>query len=88
VAAAAMVSLPAESCDASAMHTFARPKFFVTGERDQLASPGALGPLVEQLPGPNTIRVVPGADHFWAGLERDVGALVADFVSAQGEPPA
>lgn len=80
VAAAAMISLPAESCDASAMRAYGRPKFFVTGEFDQLASPGTLSALVEQLPGSNTIRVVSGADHFWAGLERDVGALVADFM--------
>jgi len=70
------------------MRTFARPKVFVTGKVDQLAPPGALGALVEQLPGPKTTRVVSGADHFWAGLERDVGALVADFVSFWGEPPA
>lgn len=85
VAAAAMVGLPAEYCDAGAMRSFARPKFFVTGEYDRLAPPGALGELVEQLPAPKTIRVVSGADHFWAGLEQEVGELVADFVSAWGE---
>jgi alpha/beta superfamily hydrolase len=85
VAAAAMVGLPAEYCDAGAMRSFARPKLFVTGEYDQLAPPGALSDLVEQLPAPNTIRVVHGADHFWAGLEQKVGLLVADFVSARGQ---
>lgn len=85
VAAAVMVGLPAEYCDAGAMGSFDRPKLFVTGEYDGLAPPGALGDLVEQLPAPKTIRVVNGADHFWAGLEPKVGVLVADFVSAWGE---
>lgn len=88
VAAAAMVGLPAEYCDADAMRSFARPKLFVTGEHDRLAPPGALGALVEQLPVPKTIRVVNGADHFWAGLEQQAGLLVADFVSAWGELPS
>ncbi|MGD9146139.1 MAG: alpha/beta fold hydrolase [Anaerolineae bacterium] len=80
--AAAMVGLPSEYCDAGAMSAFARPKFFVTGEHDQIAPPGPLRDLVEHLPPPSTLRVVMGADHFWAGLEQKVGALVADFLSA------
>ena len=86
--AAAMVGLPAEYCDAGSMRAFARPKFFVTGEQDQLAPPGALHDLVGQLPAPNTVRVVTGADHFWAGLERKVAARVADFLSGPWEHPA
>lgn len=84
--AAAMVGLPSEYCDAAAMYSFARPKFFVTGEHDQIAPPGPLRDLVELLPPPNRIRVVAGADHFWSGLEQKVGALVGDFLSAPSEP--
>jgi alpha/beta superfamily hydrolase len=83
--AAAMVGLPAEMCDAGMMCSFARPKFFVTGEHDQLAPPDALRKLVQDLPAPKTIRVVHGADHFWAGLEQKVGGLVADFLSTPPE---
>jgi alpha/beta superfamily hydrolase len=85
IAAAAMVGLPAEYCDAEAIRSFARPKFFVTGENDQLTPPGALHDLVGQLPAPKTIRVVTGADHFWMGLEQKVGALVAGFLSDLSE---
>ncbi len=80
--AAAMVGLPSEVCDARALSAFARPKFFVTGEHDQIAPPGPLHDLVDRLPAPSTLRVVTGADHFWAGQEQKVGALVSDFLSS------
>lgn len=82
VAAVAAVSLVAESCEADSMHSFTRPKFFVTGESDQLAPPGALRELADLLPPPKTLRLVPGADHFWWGREQEVAELVAGFVAA------
>ena len=60
------------------------PKLFITGERDQLAPPGELLELVERLPAPKSVQIVPGADHFWWGSERKVGELVADFVMGLG----
>jgi pimeloyl-ACP methyl ester carboxylesterase len=56
------------------------PKLFITGERDQLAPPGQLPSMVEKLPEPKTVEIVPGADHFWWGAEQEVAARVADFV--------
>jgi pimeloyl-ACP methyl ester carboxylesterase len=57
------------------------PKLFVTGERDRLAPPGELLDLVEHLPTPKRVQIVPGADHFWWGSEKAVGDLVAEFIS-------
>jgi alpha/beta superfamily hydrolase len=81
VAGVAAVSLVAESCDADSLQSFARPKLFVTGEYDQLAPPGALGKLVDRLPPPKTLHLVPGADHFWWGREQEVAELVAGFMA-------
>jgi alpha/beta superfamily hydrolase len=81
VAAVAAVSLVAEYGDVDSMQSFAGPKFFVTGESDALAPPDALGELVDQLPPPKTLRLVPGADHFWWGREQEVAELVAGFVA-------
>ncbi len=81
VASVAAVSLVPESCDVEAMQSFVRPKFFITGEYDQLASPHALGELVDQLPPPKRLHLVPGADHFWWGREQEVADLVASFVA-------
>jgi alpha/beta superfamily hydrolase len=64
-----------------AMGSLACPKLFITGQHDQLAPPGELLKLVEWLPEPKSIQIVPGADHFWWGRERDVGERVAHFVT-------
>lgn len=81
LAAAALVGLPAQYCDARQMQPFTRPKLFVTGEFDQIAPPAALRQLVDQLPEPKRLEIVPGADHFWPDRERKVGQRVARFVS-------
>jgi alpha/beta superfamily hydrolase len=65
----------------SATESLAIPKLFITGERDQLAPPGELLKLVEQLPEPKSVEIVPGADHFWWGAEQEVAARVAGFVT-------
>jgi alpha/beta superfamily hydrolase len=59
------------------------PKLFITGERDQLAPPGRLRRLVECLPDPKMLQIVPGADHFWWGSEKQVGEVVANFLTAR-----
>ena len=96
VSAFAAVGLAVEFCDPDAMRPFTGssqdlsqpapgaftcPKLFITGERDQLALPGEMRKLVERLPEPKSVQIVPGADHFWWGSERKVGELVADFVT-------
>jgi len=96
VSAFAAVGLAVEFCDPDAMRPFTErdqdlsqpapgsltcPKLFITGERDQLAPLGELLRLVEQLPEPKSVQIVPGVDHFWWGSERKVGELVADFIT-------
>jgi len=79
-----LTSLTGDDLDASqaAPELLACPKFFITGERDQLAPPGDLLGLVERLPAPKQAKIVPGADHFWWGLESEVGEQVAEFIAA------
>lgn len=81
LAAAALVGLPAQHCDPGQLQYFTRPKLFVTGEDDHIAPPAALRKLVDQLPEPKTLDIVAGADHLWRGQERELGRLVARFVS-------
>ena len=92
------VGLAVEFCDPGALRPFlhndqdapqsalghlAIPKLFITGERDRLAPPVELRKLVERLPAPRSVQIVPGVDHFWWGSEQKVGKLVADFVTGQ-----
>jgi alpha/beta superfamily hydrolase len=79
--AVALVGLPAQQCDSSQMQHFSRPKLFVTGEADHITPATALRSLVEQLPEPKVLEIVPGADHLWRGYERKVGELVARFIT-------
>jgi alpha/beta superfamily hydrolase len=45
----------------------AKPRLFVQGERDVFGSGAALRTLVERLPPPHALVVVPEADHFFGG---------------------
>lgn len=94
VSAFVAVGLPVQLCDPDvagalaaqdtsqpAPWAFDCPKLFVTGERDQVAPPGQLLRLVERLATPKRVQVVSGADHFWWGLEHEVGEQVAAFLT-------
>lgn len=60
--------------------SFSRPKLFVVGEHDAFAPPEGLQSLVNRLPDPKSLHIVPGTDHFFVGQERVVGTLVSDFL--------
>jgi alpha/beta superfamily hydrolase len=59
-----------------------RPKLFVAGEHDHWTPTDALRTYVARLSPPKALRFVPRADHFFAGREGEVAALVADFLAA------
>ena len=55
-----------------------QPRLFVQGENDEFGSGEALRALVEPLPPPREIVVIPGADHFFDGhLDALQGAIAA-----------
>jgi uncharacterized protein len=43
------------------------PRLFVQGEHDEFGSGAVVGALVESLPQPRTLVIVPGSDHFFTG---------------------
>ena len=55
------------------------PVQFVIGERDRQMAPEHAERLAAELSAPPEMHVVSGADHFFAGREREVGSLVAGF---------
>ena len=67
--------------DPDFLRSFTRPKLFVTGEWDAFAPPEAVRGLVDRLPPPKSLCIVPGTDHFFGGREREAGRLVAEFIS-------
>src|SRR5581483_6828432 len=44
-----------------------RPKLFVQGELDEFGSPAELTRFVERLDEPKNLKIIAGADHFFAG---------------------
>ena len=57
------------------------PRLFVQGEQDEFGSGAQVAALVERLPDPKTLVIVPGSDHFFTGrldrLQEAVGAWAA-----------
>ena len=55
------------------------PVQFVIGERDRQMPPEQAERLSAELSVPPQMHIISGADHFFVGREREVGALVAGF---------
>ena len=53
--------------DASFLGGCQKPRLFVQGEQDQFGSGAQIKELVERLPEPRSLVVVPAADHFFTG---------------------
>jgi alpha/beta superfamily hydrolase len=63
----------------AALAAYPGAKLFICGDRDHYINAGELTALVDLLPEPKELRVVPNIDHFWAGAEALVGEAVAAF---------
>jgi len=77
----AAVSPPVSMFDFSYLTDPGVPVCFVSGDRDDFCDLTSLRRLVEELPGQKRLEVVPGADHFYMGYEREMAELVGSFFS-------
>ena len=64
------------------------PTLVIFGERDTIAPAGSLERAGIDLPPRSRVIVVPGADHFWWGREKNVAEEVAAFFSEHTRPQA
>ena len=64
------------------------PMQFVVGDRDRLMPQDQANRLKTELAVNPEMHVIPGADHFFHGREREVGALVAGFFRSCLKPNA
>jgi alpha/beta superfamily hydrolase len=58
----------------------AKPKLFVSGERDQFATPAQLKSLIGPLPEPKKLVLIAGADHFFEGRLREMRETIEQWV--------
>ncbi len=77
------VALPVAMADLSSLGAASKPVLLVSGDRDSYSSPGgvralgtALGPLA-------TVRIIPGADHFFGGFEGELSSVIAGALDAR-----
>ncbi len=55
------------------------PKLLITGSRDRLVESDRLQDILASFKHPPIYEVVPGADHFWAGQEKELSTHVSQF---------
>jgi uncharacterized protein len=63
------------------LKTCAKPKLFVSGDRDQFANPAQLKTLVGTIPEPKKLVLIAGADHFFEGRLREMRETVEQWVA-------
>jgi alpha/beta superfamily hydrolase len=83
-----LVPLDDGSDDFSFLETCAKPKLFVSGQRDPFASPAQLERLVASLPGPKKLVSIAGADHFFEGRLRELREVIEQWVRETIARPA
>ena len=74
------VALPIARRDATFLEAVAKPKLLISGDRDDISPAAAMKELVAKLPEPKRLVFVTGADHFFAGLERDIAYAAVQFL--------
>ena len=66
--------------DFSFLNDCAKPKLFVSGDRDQFGTPAQLKALVDSVPEPKKLVLIAGADHFFEGRLREMRETVEQWV--------
>jgi alpha/beta superfamily hydrolase len=73
--------VPVTKSDLSDVVACDKPKLFVQGELDEFGNPEDLERFVARLNEPKTLKVIEGADHFFAGHLAELEQAVSDFIS-------
>ena len=53
----------------------------MSGDRDQFGTPAQLQALVDSVPEPKKLVLVPGADHFFEGRLREMREIVEQWLA-------
>ncbi len=66
--------------DFSFLQSCAKPKLFVSGDRDQFGTPAQLEKLVAGIPDPKKLVLIAGGDHFFEGRLRELRDAIERWV--------
>lgn len=78
---------PVSKYDFSRLAHCGHPKLFVQGALDEYGSPDELARFVAGLDEPKVMKVIAGADHFFAGHLDELAQAVAEFIAQTGNEP-
>lgn len=89
VVAAVGLGLPVQpvegrTYDLSCLSSYAKPKLFVSGSRDQFGPRTKVQAFVESLPEPKQLVIIESADHFFEGRLREMREAVEAWVRETG----
>ncbi len=79
IGALAAVSPPLPMFDFDFLKSCTKPKFLISGSRDNLIPTDQFLEFCQNLPEPKECESIEGADHFWWGYESRLAAKVAAF---------
>ena len=79
IRALAVVSPPLDMFDFEFLKSCPKPKFLISGEKDDLISVREFLEFCGSLPEPKEYEAIAGADHFWWGYESQLAAKVTAF---------
>lgn len=74
------VAPPVARRDFSALHTCTKPKLFIAGDQDHVCPLPTLQELIDQCAKPASLALVPGANHFFVGREKEIADAVVKFL--------
>lgn len=80
--AIALISPPLRAFPDTPLKKSKTPTLIISGDRDKLVQSAELQPNLAAFAQPPQLQIVPGADHYWGGMERQLVGPVTDFFAA------
>ena len=80
--AIALISPPLRAFPDTPLKKSKTPTLIISGDRDKLVQSDELQPNLAAFAQPPQLQIVPGADHYWGGMERQLVGPVTDFFAA------
>jgi alpha/beta superfamily hydrolase len=78
----ALISPPLADSAWEQLKGYAKPKLLMVGSADAFVPAREFQQCAQDMPEPKQYFVIPGADHFWWGYEKELAQKVSRFFSA------
>ena len=79
----ALISPPLRALESTQLKKSKRPTLILSGDRDKLVKSDDMPALLDSFSNRPDCRIVPGADHIWAGYEDQLAPQISRYFSEQ-----